>query len=217
MVHLGHGPGERGRYPKNMSALPPESYDAWLTMTDEEQERIKDDLWDAYSRDRIDVPFTALARLIASTERTAIDGAVGTWHGGEYLLHVYVPPEEIAACPKPLEQRFEGFRVYWMCYLERDDSFAETIDVRDMQLSIQGRTVTINAKLVGLRVYVDAFNSLGQPLLVTYPRIYDGGFSFDLPDFHPDTDDTHILLPSADGTWKHQYTVRKSIRHPERG
>ncbi|MCC9656414.1 hypothetical protein LOC70_11430 [Rhodopirellula sp. JC737] len=81
-------------------------------MNDEEQERIKADLWDAYSRDRIDVPFTALARLLASTDQTVIDGAVGTWRGGEYLLHVYVPLDEIGDCPKPLEQRFEGFRVY---------------------------------------------------------------------------------------------------------
>lgn len=104
-----------------------------------------------------------------------------------------------------------------MCYPERDDCFADTIEVRDMKLNIQGQCVTINARLVDLRVYVDAFDSAGQPLLVTYPRLYDGGFSFDLPDFHPDTDDTHVLLPSADGTWKHKYTVVKSLRHPESG
>ncbi|MCC9641152.1 hypothetical protein LOC71_02625, partial [Rhodopirellula sp. JC740] len=204
-------------YPSNMNALPPESYDAWLAMTDEEQERIKDDLWDAYSRDRIDVPFTALARLLASTDRTVIDGAVGTWHCGEYLLHVHVPPDEIADCPKPLEQRFEGFRVYWMCYAKLENHYADIIDVHDLPLNIQGQRVTINAKLVDLRVYVDAFDSSGQPLLVTHPRIYDGGFSFNLPDFHPDTDDTHILLPGEDGRWNHQYTVRRSLPRPDGG
>ncbi len=194
-----------------MKRLPPESYDAWLALSEPEQERIKDDVWNAYNRDRIDIPFTALSRLIATSERRIIDGAIGTYHCGEYLLHVYVPQEDLASCPKPLEQRFEGFRVYWMSYSDPDDYYREDIDVSNLKLVVLDKPIVVNAKLVELRMYVDVFGPNGQPLLVTYPRIYDGGFSFDLPGFHHQVEDTHVVLPDGEGGWMHQYTVRQSV------
>ncbi|SMP79153.1 hypothetical protein SAMN06265222_12925 [Neorhodopirellula lusitana] len=192
-----------------MNRLPPESYDAWLVLSEPEQEHIKDNLWDAYNRDRIDIPFTALARLISTSDRTIIDGAIGTYHGGEYLLHVYVPEDSLASCPKPLEQRFEGFRVYWMCYSHPEDHYSHDIDVSNLKLDILDNTISVNAKRVDLRMYVDAFDSNGRPLIVTHPRLYDGGFSFDLPGFNRFADDTHILLPDGSGGWIHQFTVRQ--------
>ncbi|MEM6473524.1 MAG: hypothetical protein AAF802_28450 [Planctomycetota bacterium] len=192
-----------------MNRYPPESYDEWLALSEAEQEHIKDNVWNAYNRDRIDIPFTALARLISTSEKPIIDGAIGTYHGGEYLLHVYVPQESLVSCPKPLEQRFEGFRVYWMCYSHPEEHFSQDIDITNVQLDILGEIVYVNATLVDLRMYVDAFDSAGRPLLVTYPRIHDGGFSFDLPDFHPLTDDSHVLLPDGSGGWTHQFTVRR--------
>ncbi|MCD0459085.1 hypothetical protein [Roseiconus lacunae] len=199
-----------------MTRLPLNSYDAWLALSEPEQEHIKNNIWNAYNRDRIDIPFTALARLISNSERTIIDGAIGTYHGGEYLLHVYVSEDSLACCPKPLEQRFEGFRVYWMCYSHPEDNYTHDIDVSNLELDILGNTISVNAKRVDLRMYVDAFDSGGQALIVTHPRLYDGGFSFDLPGFSRCADDTHILLPDGSGGWVHQFTVRQSTR-AERG
>ena len=199
-----------------MNTLPPKSYDAWLAMDDAEQEHIKNNIWNAYSRDRIDIPFMALSRLMASSDRTIIDGAIGTYHCGEYLLHVYVPQDEIDDCPKPLKQRFEGFRVYWMYYSE-ERPFLDKLNVRGLELDVLGSSVTVNARWVDLRVYVDAFDANGKPLLVTHPSVHDGciGFSFALPDFHPHTVGPHVLLCYEDGTWRHEYTVSKSVAHPK--
>ncbi|HBE70185.1 MAG TPA: hypothetical protein DDW52_18710 [Planctomycetaceae bacterium] len=89
-------------------------YDDWINLSNEEQDRIKLHVWDAYKRENIAIPFMALACFIAQSERSILDGAIGTYHGGEYVLHLYVSAAELKYCPQPLTERFEGFRIYWM-------------------------------------------------------------------------------------------------------
>ena len=39
---------------------------------------------------------------------------IGTYHGGEYLLHMLVSPDDYKECPAMLADEFEGFRVVWI-------------------------------------------------------------------------------------------------------
>ena len=203
-----------------MKNLPPNSYDDWLSLSEAEQERIKDGEWDAYSRDRIDIPYMALARLISATERTVLEGQIGTFHGGEYLLHVTVPKSEFHLCPPPLEQRFEGFRVYWMHYRD-DESVVDNweFDVRGLKLDILGIPVLLNIKrskyMSDYIVFVDATDSAGNPIVVTNTHTYYQGISFHLPNFHPDVDDLHTVLPTDANEWIHEFSVKRLLTDPE--
>lgn len=194
-----------------MRTLPPASYDEWLSLPEAEQERIKEHVWNAYDRDRIDVPYMALARLIASTERTVLEGSIGTYHGGEYLLHVYVPESEISECPSPLKQRFEGFRVYWMCSPAVTEGECWEFEIKNVALNVIGMRLTLNARRHKYRTTVDVFNASGEPLVVSRVTSHDKGFAFNLVDLHPDVDDTHIMIPTASNGWRHEYTVRRDV------
>ena len=195
-----------------MQTLPPATYDEWLSLPESEQDRIKSDVWDAYERDRIDVPYMALARLISSTDRTVLDGAIGTYHCGEYLLHVYVPKSEISLCPPPLQQRFEGFRVYWMHYPTPDEGECWEFDLADVSLDVLGMQLTLNARRRDYRTTVEVFDATGEPLLVSRVTSYDMGFAFDLVDLHADVDATHIMKPTTSGGWRHEFSVRREVR-----
>ncbi len=195
-----------------MHSLPPATYDEWLSLPEAEQERIKNHVWNAYERDRIDVAYMALARLIASTERTVLEGAIGTYHGGEYLLHVYVPESEISQCPPALQQRFEGFRVYWMSYPAVNDGECWEFELESVALEVFGMRLTLNARRHNYRTTVDVFNATGEALVVSRVTSYDKGFAFNLVDLHPDVDDTHTMTPIASNGWRHEYTVRRNVR-----
>ena len=92
----------------------PISYDDWLKLSPEERNRIHHEVWNTYERDGIGIAYMAGARLAQSCDRRVVDVQIGTYHGGEYLLHMMVAAEDFADCPPMLEDEFEGFRVVWM-------------------------------------------------------------------------------------------------------
>jgi hypothetical protein len=91
----------------------PQTYDEWLALTEEERDHIKSNAWDAYARTGVVFAFTAAARLAMQSPFEVLDIQIGTYHGGEYLLHLTVSADDFQQCPPMLEQRFEGFRVVW--------------------------------------------------------------------------------------------------------
>ena len=93
---------------------PPKTYDDWLALTPEKQHHVHFSVWDVCGRDGLAIAHMAATRLAMSTPRKVLQIAVGTYHGGEYLLHLTVSDEDYATCPAMLEQTFEGFRVVWL-------------------------------------------------------------------------------------------------------
>jgi len=89
------------------------SYDDWLALSD--QERLDTKLgWDAYQRESIGFPYVAAGRLAIASDRKILDVSVGTYHGGEYLIHATVSDDVFRECPPMLSEEFEGFRIVWM-------------------------------------------------------------------------------------------------------
>jgi hypothetical protein len=93
---------------------PPATYEEWLALSGEDREQIKENAWNAYARDGIAFPFMAAARLAMQSRHKVLDIGIGTNHGGEYVLLLYVSPEDVKNCPPFLQQSFEGFRVAWL-------------------------------------------------------------------------------------------------------
>jgi len=89
------------------------TYDQWLALSDDERHRVHFEQWDVYSRDGYVIAMTAAVRLAASCGLKVSHLEIGTYHGGEYLLHLYVSDDDCSRMPPMLEQRFEGFRVIW--------------------------------------------------------------------------------------------------------
>ncbi len=194
---------------------PPSSYDEWLQLSESEQDHIKQNVWNAYERDRIDIAYMAMARLVSATERTVVHADIGTYHGGEYLLHISVPYPELEECPPPLTQRFEGFRVYWMAYGD-----AESIpyrEIKNLPLAILGQQVFISVTQTEFDCCITAADNNGDPVLATNIQRHEMGYRFDLPGFDREVDDTHILLPLPNGRWEHEYTVRSKVASPIAG
>jgi hypothetical protein len=92
----------------------PKTYDEWLALSSEDRHRIHLQEWDTSSRDGIEFAYTAAARLAFATPRKVLSVEIGTYHGGEYLLHMIVSPEDFTDCPAMLQDAFEGFRVVWI-------------------------------------------------------------------------------------------------------
>ena len=89
------------------------SYEDWLSLTEEGRQEEKMS-WNAYEREQIGIPTIASGRLALASERKILDTAVGTYHGGEYLIHATVSEEDFEDCPPMLAEEFEGFRIVWM-------------------------------------------------------------------------------------------------------
>jgi len=92
----------------------PNTYDEWLALSDEDRHKVHFKIWDVYKRDGIAIAFTAATRLALSTNYKVIDIQIGTYHGGEYLLHMVVSKDDFSKCPPMLQDIFEGFRVAWL-------------------------------------------------------------------------------------------------------
>ena len=90
----------------------PRTYEEWLALNDEQREAVLNG-WNPYVREGIGFAITAAGRLAISSETPVLDVRIGTYHGGEYLLHAYVDDAAVPNLPKMLEQTFEGFRVAW--------------------------------------------------------------------------------------------------------
>ncbi|MGJ8725574.1 MAG: hypothetical protein ACSHYB_13530 [Roseibacillus sp.] len=88
-------------------------YEDWLALSDSERSDVKLS-WNAYERESIGVPYTAAGRLAMVSERKILDLSIGTYPGGEYLIHATVSVEEFAKFPAMLSDEFEGFRIVWL-------------------------------------------------------------------------------------------------------
>ena len=92
----------------------PKTYEDWLTLSAEDRKAIHFETWDVYARDGVAIAYTAAARLALTSDRKILNIEIGTYHGGEYVLHMIVAAEDYKHCPPMLEDEFEGFRVVWM-------------------------------------------------------------------------------------------------------
>jgi hypothetical protein len=93
---------------------PVKTYDDWLALSDEERKEVHFKDWNAYARDGISIAFMAATRLALQSKRKILDIQIGTYHCGEYLLHLTVSEAEHRDCPPMLAESFEGFRVVWI-------------------------------------------------------------------------------------------------------
>src|SRR5436190_3255347 len=89
------------------------TYDQWLALSEDERDAVHFQQWNVYERDGYLVAMTAAVRLAESCGLKVSRIAIGTYHGGEYLLQLFVSDEDCRQLPPMLEQRFEGFRVAW--------------------------------------------------------------------------------------------------------
>jgi len=89
------------------------TYEEWLTLSDSDRQALKK-TWNSGNRDSIGIPHTAAGRLTISSQVKVYDMQVGTFHGGEYVLHMIIDDQDLPRVPKMLEQTFEGFRVIWL-------------------------------------------------------------------------------------------------------
>ena len=92
----------------------PTNYEEWLALSTEDQHRVHSEIWDTYARNGISFAYTAASRLAMASPRRVLNIEIGTYHGGEYLLHMIVSPEDFEGCPPMLQDTFEGFRVVWI-------------------------------------------------------------------------------------------------------
>jgi hypothetical protein len=92
----------------------PKTYDEWLALSPEDRKAVHFETWNVYARDGVAIAYTAAARLALTCDRKILNIEIGTYHGGEYLLHMIVSAEDYTACPPMLEMEFEGFRVVWI-------------------------------------------------------------------------------------------------------
>jgi hypothetical protein len=91
----------------------PKTYDDWLALSEDERDATKCFIWNAYRRTGVAFAFTAACRLAMQSRHADLDIAIGTYHGGEYVLIMIVSEEDFSDCPPFLSQRFEGFHVVW--------------------------------------------------------------------------------------------------------
>jgi hypothetical protein len=96
-----------------MPVTKPRTYDEWLALTDQQRDEVLM-AWNAYDREAVGFPYVAAGHLAIESTTPVLDVRVGTYHGGEYVLHAYVADAAVANLPKSLEQTFEGFRVFWL-------------------------------------------------------------------------------------------------------
>jgi hypothetical protein len=94
-------------------ASSPKTYEEWLALSDEERRHVHLNKWNVYAREGLAIAFMAATRLALQSSRKILDIQIGTYHCGEYLLHMTVSEEEFRDCPPMLAESFEGFRVVW--------------------------------------------------------------------------------------------------------
>ena len=82
-------------------------------MSDDERVEAKV-AWNVYEREGYGFAVCAAGRLAIQSPVKTFEVEVGIWHGGENILHAYVSDEDYPKMPEPLQQYFEGFRVFWM-------------------------------------------------------------------------------------------------------
>lgn len=92
----------------------PKTYEAWLGLSDQQRKEVHFKEWNVYARDGIAIAFMAATRLALQCNKRVFDIEIGTYHCGEYLLHLTVSEQDYRDCPPMLTDSFEGFRVVWL-------------------------------------------------------------------------------------------------------
>lgn len=143
----------------------PKTYDDWLALSPEERRRVHSEEWDTSARDGIALAYTAATRLAFATPRKVLNIEIGTYHGGEYLLHMIVSPEDFKDCPPMLQDSFEGFRVVWIpsscpqpfedsdatlegSWVSEDGYYEFDFEANDAGLSVTGRIAGTDSALL---------------------------------------------------------------------
>lgn len=90
---------------------PPKCYEDWLALSNEERDKIHFKIWKVYERDGIGFAYAAAGRLAAQSPFKVYDLAIGIYHRDEYLLELFLHPDEFLESPRMFEEKFEGFRV----------------------------------------------------------------------------------------------------------
>lgn len=143
----------------------PKTYDDWLALTVEDQHKVHFKEWDTNARDGIAFAYMAAARLASASPRKVLNVEIGTYHGGEYLLHMIVSPEDFRDCPPMLQDTFEGFRVVWIpsshpqpfegtdatlegSWVSEDGHYEFDFEANDAGLSVAGRIGGTDSELL---------------------------------------------------------------------
>ncbi len=169
---------------------PPDTYDDWLALDDEERRDVHFHQWDVYQRDGIAIAFMAATRLAMQCPYKVLDIAIGTFHCGEYVLHMTVSEADFQTCPPQYELIFEGFRVVWLPAqsFAIDPVIGATID--GTWISIESSDdYEFQIRLVASGVDVQGVcRSTGQELLISYPALNGEWAVFTA--YHPSTKKT---------------------------
>ena len=88
------------------------TYEQWLTLPDDERLKMTRS-WNAYRREGIGIPLVAGGRFALASQTPILDVRIGTYHGGEYVIHAFVSEDDLPRMPPPLESEFEGFRIIY--------------------------------------------------------------------------------------------------------
>lgn len=189
------------------------TYQDWLALSEEEKKRIHFHEWNVYQRDGIGIAFMAATRLALQSQRKILDIQIGTYHGGEYLLHLTVPAEEHKDCPPMLAESFEGFRVVW--FPKR--RFAPAAEVKG---TLEGAWRAINGdyefQLRWTAAGVDVSGrvlSTGEELQIARPTVNREYVLFSAYEASKDAESEHVLSlvtsnRCGDRTTRTEYYVR---------
>jgi hypothetical protein len=91
----------------------PSKYEDWLALSETERQAVHQG-WNVYDREGYGFAVCAAGRLVIQSPTKIYHVEVGTYHGGEYVLHACVADEDFPKLPRQFEQTFEGFKVFWM-------------------------------------------------------------------------------------------------------
>jgi hypothetical protein len=95
-------------------AYSPKTYEDWLALSEQQRKEVHFKEWNVYQRDGIAIAFMAATRLALQCNKRVLEIQIGTYHMGEYLLHLTVSEQDYRGCPPMLTDSFEGFRVVWL-------------------------------------------------------------------------------------------------------
>lgn len=169
---------------------PPHTYNEWLALSPEEQHKVHFEQWDVYDRDGIEIAYMAAVRLAMQSPYKILDIKIGTFHCGEYLLHITVSDEDWPQCPASREQTFEGFRVVWLPPDGFPEETTEEGSLEGTWLAEEGGEYEFHIRPTGDGVNVTGVcRSTGETLEITNQWVNEPYVSFTA--FEPNTGRSH--------------------------
>ena len=89
------------------------TYEDWIALTAQERDHIQREVWNVYERNGFGIAVIAAGRLALMHSLQVIDVRIGSYHGGEYVLHMCVRDEHHTETQNTKNECFEGFRTAW--------------------------------------------------------------------------------------------------------